>query len=196
MIFYVILWTAITYLIASIPFSLIVGRVFLGVDIRNFGDGNPGATNVKRAGGNIGYYILALMGDGFKGLFPVGIPYWLMGWSSLEILPVAFAALLGHAFSIYLKFKGGKAIAVTGGVWIGLIVFEAVLVIPLTLVFWFYVVKEDAWATVFMMLSLGAYLLYTRSHDMPLLAIWLGNIALILYTHRHGLRQLPSLRRR
>lgn len=191
----IILWTIATYLIASIPFSLIIGRIFLGKDIREYGDGNPGATNVKRAGGAIGHYIIALLADGFKGLFPVGIPYWLMGWTSWEIMPIAFAAILGHAFSIFLGFKGGKAIAISAGIWIGLIVFEAVLVIPVTLVFWYKVVNEDDWAIVLTMLSLLAYLLYTRSGDVALLLIWAGNMVLILYTHRQGqLAKLPTFR--
>lgn len=190
-------WTVATYLIASIPFSLVVGRVFLGKDIRNFGDGNPGATNIRRAGGSIWIYLIALFADGFKGLFPVGIPYWLMGWSSWEIMPVALAAIFGHAFSVFLGFKGGKAIAVSAGIWIGLIVFEAALVIPLALVFWFYVVSEDEWAITLTMLSLFAYLLYTRSNDTALLIIWFVNMGLILYTHRKGqLRKLPTLRYR
>ena len=83
----IVLWTIATYFIASIPFSLIVGHVFLGKDIRNFGDGNPGATNVKRAGGSIWIYLIALFADGFKGLFPVGIRMWLLGWSSWEVMP-------------------------------------------------------------------------------------------------------------
>lgn len=191
------IWAIATYLIASIPFSLIVGRIFLSKDIRKFGDGNPGATNIRRAGGSIWIYLIALFADGFKGLFPVGIPYWLMGWSSWEIMPVALAAIFGHAFSIFLGFKGGKAIAVSAGIWIGLIVFEAALVIPLTLVFWFYVVSEDEWAITLTMLSLFAYILYTRSNDTALLIIWFVNMALILYTHRKGqLRKLPTLRYR
>ncbi len=192
-----IIWSVATYLIASIPFSLIIGHVLLGKDIRDYGDGNPGATNVRRAGGSIPVYALALVLDGFKGLFPVGIPYWLMGWTSWEILPIAFAAILGHAFSIFLGFKGGKAIAISAGIWIGLIVFEAVLVIPIALVFWYYTVNEDEWAIMLTMLSLLAYLLYTRSGDTALLLIWVGNMALILYTHRKGqLLKLPTLRRR
>ncbi len=191
----IVLWTIATYFIASIPFSLIVGHVFLGKDIRNFGDGNPGATNVKRAGGSIWIYLIALFADGFKGLFPVGIPYWLLGWSSWEVMSIAFAAIFGHAFSIFLGFRGGKAIAVSAGVWIGLIVFEAALVIPIALVFWFYVVSEDEWAITLTMLSLFGYLLYTRSNDTALLIIWTVNMALILYTHRKGqLRKLPTLR--
>ncbi|MGJ3237834.1 MAG: glycerol-3-phosphate acyltransferase [Anaerolineae bacterium] len=197
MIVTITLWTIATYLIASIPFSLVVGQFFLGKDIRDYGDGNPGATNVRRAGGSLGYYLLALFADGFKGLFPVGIPYWLMGWASWEVLPLALAAVLGHAFSLYLNFDGGKAVAISGGIWIGLILFEAAVVIPVALVFWYYVVNEDDWAIVLTMLSLLVYLLVTRASDPALLLIWLGNFAVILFTHRHGqLRTRPTLRKR
>lgn len=189
------LLTIATYFIASIPFSLIVGNVFLGKDIREYGDGNPGATNVRRAGGSVWVYAIALLADAFKGLFPVGIPYHLMGWTAWDVMPIVFAAMLGHAFSIFLGFKGGKAIAVSAGIWVGLLVFEAVVVIPIALVFWFYVVNEDEWAITLTMLSLLGYILFTRSSDIALLIIWMSNMALILYTHRKGqLRKMPTLR--
>ncbi|GAB5490095.1 MAG: glycerol-3-phosphate 1-O-acyltransferase PlsY [Phototrophicaceae bacterium] len=189
------LLTITTYLISSIPFSLIIGKIFLGKDIRDYGDGNPGATNVKRAGGSLWLYLIALFADAFKGLFPVGIPYHLMGWSAWDVIPVAFAAMLGHAFSIFLGFKGGKAIAVSAGIWVGLLVFEAVALIPIALVFWFLVVAEDEWAITLTLLTLLVYLLFTRADNTALLLIWLSNMALILYTHRNGqLRKLPTLR--
>lgn len=190
----VILYTIFVYLIASIPFSLVVGRLVANVDIRDYGDGNPGATNVKRATGSTLWYIVSMLLDGFKALFPVGIPYWFFGWQGPEIIPVAIAALLGHAFSLYLRFRGGKAIASTGGVWIGLIVFEAVLVLPLTLVFWYRVFEGDEWATVLMMLSLLLYLLYTRSENGVLFAVWTANFLIILYKHRSGLGRPPILK--
>lgn len=191
----VILLTIITYLITSIPFSLLLGKVVLRKDIREFGDGNPGATNVKRAGGGLPLYIVALLLDGFKGLFPVGIPYWLMGWQGIEIIPIAIAAILGHGFSIFLRFKGGKAIATTGGIWTGLLGFEGAFVIALTLTFWFYAIKEEDWAVVLMMLSLLAYVLYTRGFNMPLTLIWFGNFALAVFKHRYSLNHLPTLRK-
>jgi acyl phosphate:glycerol-3-phosphate acyltransferase len=191
----VILWAIVTYFIASIPFSLLIGHVFLGVDIRNYGDANPGASNVKRAGGNTFLVALAVLLDGFKGLFPVGVPYWLMGWQGYEIVPVAIAAIAGHAFSIFLGFRGGKAVAITGGVWVGLIVFEGVLVVPLTLVYWYYVVNESEWAVLLMLFSLLAYLLYTRGVSLPLLLIWLGNFLLVVFKHWDGLQKLPTIRR-
>jgi glycerol-3-phosphate acyltransferase PlsY len=191
----IILWALLTYLIASIPFSVLLGRIFLGVDIRNYGDGNPGASNVKRAGGNTILVVLAVMLDGFKGLFPVGIPYWFWDWHGYEIVFVALAAIAGHAFSIFLGFRGGKAVAITGGVWIGLIVFEAALVVPLTLVYWYYVVNESEWAVVLMMFSLLAYLLYTRGMNAPLILVWAGNFMLVVLKHWDGLAQMPSFRK-
>ena len=191
----ILLWSIITYFIASIPFSVVIGKIFLGVDIRDYGDGNPGASNVKRAGGHPILVVLAVVLDGAKGLFPVGIPYWFMGWQGYEIVPVALAAIAGHAFSIFLGFKGGKAVAITSGVWIGLIVFEAALVIPLTLVYWFYVVNESEWAVILMLVSLLAYLLYTCGLNLPLLLVWLGNFLLVVFKHWDGLQTLPSLRK-
>lgn len=190
------LWTVATYLIASIPFAVIVGKVFLKKDIRDYGDGNPGATNVRRAGGTHSQYALAVFLEMMKAIVPVGAPYEL-GWTSWEVMPLAFAAILGHMFSIYLGFKGGKAIAVSGGVWIGLLILEGIILIPLALVFWYYVVNEDEWAIMLTMLTLFAYLVITRFDDPAILLIWVGNMVLIIYTHRKGqLTKLPTLRSR
>jgi acyl phosphate:glycerol-3-phosphate acyltransferase len=190
----IIFWTIATYLIASMPFSLLLGCVVLGKDIRKFGDGNPGATNVKRAGGGIGWYIVALLLDGFKGLFPVGILYWIYGWFGYEIVPVAIAAILGHSFPIFLRFKGGKAVAITGGVWVGLLILEAILIIPMMLTFWYTFIREDEWAVVLMLLCLLLYLILTRPDNYPLLLVWLGNAAIVAFNHRRGFTKLPTLR--
>lgn len=194
MIWQSLLWALATYLIASVPYSVIIGRLVAGVDIRDYGDNNPGATNVRRATGSNFWFIIALLLDGFKGLFPVGIPYNLLGWTGYEIVPVAIAAILGHAFPLFLGFRGGKSVAITGGVWIGLIILEAALVLPLMITYWFYAVKESEWAVVLMMLSLLLYLLLTRGANLPLLAVWVGNLAIIIYRHRQGLSQPPTLR--
>lgn len=189
------LWSLGTYLIASIPFSVLVGRIFLGENIRDYGDGNPGATNVRRAGASIGVYLIALFLDGFKGLFPVGIPYAYMGWTTWDVMPIAFAAILGHAFSVFLGFKGGKAVATSAGIWIGLIVWEAAIVIPIALVFWYMVIEEDDWVIMATMMSLLGYLLVTRASDPAMFVIWVGNFLLLIYKHRGGeLSQVPTLK--
>lgn len=182
----VILWTIGTYLIASIPFSVVIGRVVFGKDIREYGDGNPGATNVKRASGSTGWFVFAVFLDGAKGLFPVGIAWWLLGWHGLEIVPVAWAALAGHAFSLYLKFNGGKSVAITGGVWIGLMLTEAILVVPLLLTYWFFSLKDSNHAVMAWMLSFLLYLLLNHSGNSAFLLVWLGNFLILVYRHREG----------
>lgn len=105
---------AVGFLAGGIPFSLIVGKLFARVDIRTVADGNPGATNVIRAAGwKAG--VPAIILDISKGYLPVALArhYGLADWA---LVPVALAPILGHAFSPFLKFHGGKALGATGGV--------------------------------------------------------------------------------
>jgi glycerol-3-phosphate acyltransferase PlsY len=115
----IVLWTLIAFLSGSIPFSVLVGRLAANVDIRKYGDHNPGATNVLRATG-WGWGALAGLLDYLKGAVPVGIPWFLLGIHGWGIVPIALAPLLGHAYSPWLRFRGGKAVATTFGVWTGL----------------------------------------------------------------------------
>jgi glycerol-3-phosphate acyltransferase PlsY len=98
------------YLIGSIPFGLIVVRLTTGADVRQHGSGNIGATNVLRTAGR-GAGIVTLLLDALKGWFAVWLASRLTGGSELWMSFAALAVLIGHAFSIFLKFKGGKAVA-------------------------------------------------------------------------------------
>lgn len=125
------LFVAAAYLIGSIPFAVVVSRVFGLADPRSFGSGNPGATNVLRTG-NKKAALLTLIGDAAKGAFAV----WLARafgsqWFDNATLPlvvalVGLAALVGHVFPVFLGFKGGKGVATAAGVvlalnpWLGL----------------------------------------------------------------------------
>jgi len=105
---------AIAYLLGSIPFGLLVAKVMAGADVRNEGSGNIGATNVLRtAGPYAGLLTLAL--DAGKGLLAVWLADRLSGGSTLWMSLSALAALAGHAFPVWLKFKGGKAVATCVG---------------------------------------------------------------------------------
>jgi len=115
----VILWTAIAGFSGSLPLAYWIGRWALGVDIRRYGDGNPGAMNVKRAGG-WRWFIPALLLEFLKGAIPIWLARSMGGLSGWALFPMAMAAPLGHARSPWLGGKGGKAIAVTFGVWSGL----------------------------------------------------------------------------
>jgi acyl phosphate:glycerol-3-phosphate acyltransferase len=110
---------ALAYLLGAIPFGLWVGKAVKGIDLREHGSGNLGATNALRILGKpLGGLVLLL--DAGKGLLPVLAFPWLL--NRLELAPptwlpaaVAAAAVLGHVFPIYLRFKGGKGVATSAG---------------------------------------------------------------------------------
>src|SRR5512136_624311 len=112
-------WTLFGFILGSIPFSMIFARLLARTDIRTVGDGNPGGTNALKAGG-LKAGLPAILLDIFKGFLPVYLAQrsGLAGWS---LLPVCVAPVLGHAFSPFLRFRGGKALGATGGVWVALI---------------------------------------------------------------------------
>ena len=109
----------LAYLLGSIPWGLVLTRLFTSTNIRQEGSGNIGATNVRRvAGTKLG--ILTLAGDILKGALPVWLAVSLTDsnglWASFYISLVAVAAFMGHLYPIYMKFKnGGKGVATAAG---------------------------------------------------------------------------------
>jgi len=110
----------LSYLLGSIPFALIVSLP-QGVDPRKEGSKNPGATNVARLLGKK-WGIITFLGDSLKGVFALFIAYLFLEKipypKELVLAGTAFFAVLGHLFSIFLKFKGGKGVATTIGVFL------------------------------------------------------------------------------
>lgn len=109
-----VLYTLVAYLVGSIPFAIVVSRAMGLPDPRSYGSGNPGTTNVLRSGSKIAA-VLTLAGDTAKGWFAV----WLamrVGASEEEVALVALAVFLGHVFSMWLRFQGGKGVATAAGV--------------------------------------------------------------------------------
>lgn len=109
----------LSYLLGSIPFGLVVAKVLKGPDPRRLGSGNLGAANLYRLMGRKAG-ILTLLGDALKGALPTlhGL-YWLtpLGpWQDEAVALVGAAAVLGHIFPLYLRFKGGKGVATALGV--------------------------------------------------------------------------------
>ena len=107
----------IAYLIGSIPFGLVVGLA-KGVDPRKAGSGNIGATNVGRLLGGR-YFALVFTLDLLKGLIPTAVAV-LTSVNVFAWLLVGFATIAGHMFSVFLKFKGGKGVATSAGVLLGI----------------------------------------------------------------------------
>ncbi len=111
----------ITYIYASIPFGVIIGKLLKGVDIRETGSGNIGTSNAFRALGPVGGGIVFLM-DSLKGFLPVFLVYVLPLFENKPIIQIILgtAAIIGHNYSVFLKFKGGKGIATSFGVALGI----------------------------------------------------------------------------
>ncbi|MBQ3834956.1 MAG: glycerol-3-phosphate 1-O-acyltransferase PlsY [Elusimicrobia bacterium] len=113
-----ILFLILTYIIGSISFAYIVAKVFKGIDIRKVGSGNPGATNVYRVSKPLG--LLAFLCDTLKGFVPVFIAAKMSPSSDLFVIAVIFAVILGHMFTIFLNFKGGKGVATGCGAFLAI----------------------------------------------------------------------------
>jgi len=107
----------LSYLIGSIPFSYLTAKIMGNIDIRNYGSGNSGATNVLRTLGKKAGFI-AFVGDFTKGFSVALIAKSILGVDAAVIFS-AFV-VLGHCYPIFLKFKGGKGVATTGGTIFGL----------------------------------------------------------------------------
>lgn len=200
----VLLWTVIGFVSGSLPFSVWLGRWLLRDDITRYGDANPGATNVLRAGGKKAG-ALALLLDTLKALIPVCLAYYWAGITGWGLVPVALAPIAGHAFSPFLNFQGGKAVATTLGVWMALTVWEAPTVGGLSLLFFTRLLGANGWAVVGAMLTLLGYFLLAPPAwnglvvrpDLPVLAaIWAGNFLILVYKHRADLAQPPRLKKR
>ena len=130
---FLIFYLFITYLITSIPFGYIIGKI-LGKDVRREGSGNIGATNVARTVGKIpGLLVLIL--DALKGFIPVyfAINYFDLYFSPKDIGLIAIFAIIGHCFSIFMKFKGGKGVATGLGVLFAISLKSALLTATLWL---------------------------------------------------------------
>ena len=104
----------LAYLLGSLSFGLLIGRLYGGVDPRQSGSGNIGATNVARTVGKAAGG-LTLLGDCVKGVVAVGLAQW-WGSTSLVSAVVALSAVLGHVFPLFYGFRGGKGVATALGV--------------------------------------------------------------------------------
>jgi glycerol-3-phosphate acyltransferase PlsY len=188
-------WVAlviIAFLCGSLPFSVWLGKLFLRVDVRQFGDGNPGAANVFRTG-NKALGLFALILDVAKAAAPVGLSYYNLGVRGIPMYLIAIAPVLGHAFSPFLGFRGGKAIATSLGVWIGLTLWKASLVGVVGTVIGITLMTSSAWAV---MLGMGGILisLLIWLPQPLLLMVWVSEMLILVWRHRIDLRQNPHLR--
>jgi len=180
--------------LGACPFSLWVGQWFLGKDIRAYGDGNPGAANVFRAG-NLKPGSLAIVLDIAKGMPFVYLSHSLFGLPEIATATVAVAAILGHAFSPMLGFRGGKAVAVTFGALIALFQPDLLLIFTIFIIIGFLILEDDAWKV---MLAPTGSLAYMTINGISSGRLILMSFILVIFAFKHleELKTLPRPKKR
>ncbi len=180
------------YILGSIPFGLILAKLFGGTDVRKGGSGNIGATNVARVIGPVAG-ILTLILDVAKGSAAVLLAARLSQDSATWMMIAALAALAGHCFPIWLKFKGGKGVATAAGMFLvlcPLAFLGSVILFVLVVTFWRYVSLASISTAAAMPLLM--YFLWAPRHAPPLV-ITFGSLAaavLIVCKHAGNIRRL------
>jgi glycerol-3-phosphate acyltransferase PlsY len=180
------------YLLGSIPFGLIFAKILGGKDVREHGSGNIGATNVSRVVGPLAG-ILTLFLDAAKGAAAVWLAARFSDHASIAMMFTGIAALLGHCFPVWLKFRGGKGVATALGIYLALCPLAAsvaVVLFVLVVAFWRYISLGSLAAAAAM--PLLTYFLWAPGHAPPLV-ITLGTLfaaVLIFYKHDANLQRL------
>jgi acyl phosphate:glycerol-3-phosphate acyltransferase len=182
----------LAFLCGSLPFSVWLGKILLGLDVRKFGDGNPGAANAFRTGSKL-VGLLVLLLDISKAAAPVGWAYFNLGVRGIPMLLIAVAPILGHVFSPFLGFRGGKALATALGVWIGLTIWKLSLPAIVGAVIGIALFTPPGWSGMFSLGGILAVLLIWLP-DPLLLAVWFCEVFILAWTHRLDLQQGIHLR--
>lgn len=171
------LWLILSYLSGSLPWSVWLGKGFYATDPRSQPDHNPGAANAFRSGGwRLGVVVLLL--DFSKAFIPVAAARWLVGFPADQLFWLALAPTLGHAFSIFLRFHGGRGIVVMFGVWAGLTLYQAPLVMGCAALLATLLVKSDEYRSLSIPLVLLVYLL-VASFPVWMVALAVAQLAVL-----------------
>ncbi len=189
----IILLAMAAFLLGSFPFSLWIGYLFLKKDVRNYGDGNPGATNVFRAGGRF-TGILAVLLDVCKGIPFVYLAHAIFRFPATAVAVIAISTIAGHSFSPLLRFKGGKSVAITFGALIGLLPYS-IMIIPFTafMCLGAFFITDDAWAIMVAPAGSIIYLVATGADSWQLL-LMVGILLVLIIKHRRELNSIPNLK--
>ncbi|HSQ26145.1 MAG TPA: glycerol-3-phosphate acyltransferase [Anaerolineales bacterium] len=182
----------IAFLSGSIPYSVWITRLFFKKDVRQFGDGNPGAFNVFLTGSSV-LGLLVLILDVSKAAIPVSLAYQQLEVRGLPMLLIAIAPVLGHAFSPFLKFKGGKAISTVLGTLIGVSLWKLSLPGVIGAVLGYAFFTTTGWAMVVAIIfafSAG----WIWFHDPFFFWVLLSVFLILIWTLRTDFKKPPQLR--
>ncbi|MGQ9007731.1 glycerol-3-phosphate 1-O-acyltransferase PlsY [Bacillus stercoris] len=174
----------LAYLIGSIPSGLIVGKLAKGIDIREHGSGNLGATNAFRTlGVKAGSVVIA--GDILKGTLATALPF-LMHVDIHPLLAGVFA-VIGHVFPVFAKFKGGKAVATSGGV---LLFYVPLLFITMVAVFFIFLYLTKFVSLSSMLTGIYTVIYSFFVHDTYLLIVVTLLTIFVIYRHRANIKRI------
>lgn len=185
----------IAYLLGAIPFSVWIGKAFYGIDIRNEGSGNAGATNAGRVlGKKIGFLIFFL--DSFKGFLATHLLWFSSlyvqgtdGYVNFQIL-LGIAAVLGHIFPVYIGFKGGKGVATLFGVIIAIAPLATAIVAGV-FVITLLTTKYVSLSSLACGLAFPVILLFVfKVSNLNLILFSIAVFALLLVTHQKNIERL------
>lgn len=186
----IVLMLILSYLIGAIPNGYVIGKVFFKKDIREFGSGNTGATNSFRVLGKPAGFIVTFL-DIFKGFITVFFPLWFSVHAQGPIstffthgLIVGIFAIIGHVYPIYLKFKGGKAVATSAGVVLGV---NPILLLILAVIFFgiLYLTKYVSLSSIIAAIScvIGSLII----HDYILFGMSAFVSIILIFRHRSNI---------
>jgi glycerol-3-phosphate acyltransferase PlsY len=180
------------FLVGSFPSGKIIAWFVAHIDITKKGSGNIGATNVARELG-IKWGLMTLVLDILKGLIPVLISHQLFRENETAVLYIGLFALMGHQFSIFQKFKGGKGVATALGVYLGLSSISLISCVIALIVFVITVYKWDFISLGSMAASLAIpILLIIFGKPWPIFTGSFGMAALIIFKHRDNIQRLAK----
>lgn len=190
---------AFGYLLGSVPSGWLVMKIYRNQDVRTLGSGNIGAANVYRAGG-AGAFATTLIADGLKGVIPVltGI---IVGADAPEVtLPlIGLAAVIGHTWSLYLGFRGGKGVATSGGVMLVL----APVALILSALAWVFVIRLTRLASLASLIAVSiAFVSLVILHligwqawrpvGWSVILLGIALAGLVFYRHRSNIGRLAT----
>jgi glycerol-3-phosphate acyltransferase PlsY len=182
-------WLVASYLLGAVPTSYLAGRLLRGIDLREHGSKNLGATNLYRV---LGWRVAVPVGlfDMAKGLVPVLLFAPRVSTSQIFALVCGLTAMVGHVFSVFVGFKGGKGVATAAGVMLGLT--PAALLIAL--VVWIAVVALTGYVSLGSIVAAAVFPVVVRLVDPPeqpeILWLDMAAAAAIIWLHRANIARL------
>ncbi|MEB7656678.1 MULTISPECIES: glycerol-3-phosphate 1-O-acyltransferase PlsY [Mammaliicoccus] len=171
----------LSYLFGCFPSGLVLGKLFYKKDIRQFGSGNLGATNTFRVLGKKAGFIVMFL-DIFKGFIVVFFPLWFN--VDIPSIFVGICAVIGHVFPIFLKFKGGKAVATSAGAVLGV---HPVLLIVLAIVFIIILYSTKYVSLSSMIAGIGCVIGAIIIGDLPFLIVSIAIMLILLVRHQSNI---------